>query len=60
MLKAAAALIGDLASSVTGVGVLFQQKPYVMPFLQQCSQDRSITETAKWAMQMVQKAVHSG
>ena len=58
--KAAAALLGDLASSVSGVGVLFQQKPYVTAFLQQCSQDRSMAETAKWAAQMVQKAMHSG
>ena len=51
------ALLGDLASSVSGVGVLFQQKPFVMPFIQRCSQDPSMADTAKWAGQMVQKAM---
>lgn len=55
--KAAVALLGDLASSVSGVGVLFQQKPYVLPFIQRCSQDPAMADTAKWAGQMVQKAM---
>ena len=60
MWKAAVALLGDLASSVSGVGVLFQQKPFVTAFIQRCSQDRATAETAKWAGQMVQKAMHHG
>ena len=55
--KAAAALLGDLASSVSGVGVLFQQKPFVLSFIQRCGQDPSLADTARWAGQMISKAM---
>lgn len=55
--KAAVALLGDLASSVSGVGVLFQQKPYVVSFIQRCTQDPSMADTARWAGQMVSKSM---
>jgi hypothetical protein len=41
------------------VGVLFQQKPFVQPFLQQLVQDSTTADTANWASQMIQKALRS-
>ena len=55
--KASAALLGDVASTLTSVGVLFQQKPFVQPFLQQLGQDSATADTANWASQMIQKAL---
>ncbi|KAL4428164.1 hypothetical protein ABPG75_002253 [Micractinium tetrahymenae] len=55
--KASAALLGDVASTLSAVGVLFQQKPYVQPFLQQLAQDSTTADTANWASQMIQKAL---
>lgn len=57
MLKASAALLGDVASTISGTGPLFQQKPYVQPFLQQLAQDSTTSDTANWASQMIQKAL---
>ena len=57
MWKASAALLGDVASTLTSVGVLFQQKPFVQPFLQQLGQDSATADTANWASQMIQKAL---
>lgn len=57
--KASAALLGDVASTLSAVGVLFQQKPYVQPFLQQLSQDSTTADTANWAGQMIQKALRN-
>lgn len=57
MWKASAALLGDMASTLSGVGPLFQQKPYVQPFLQQLAQDSPTADTANWANQMIQKAL---
>lgn len=57
--KASAALLGDVASSLSQVGVLFQQKPFVQPFLQQMQQDSSTADTATWATQMITKALRS-
>lgn len=58
--KSCAALIGDIASSLTGVGALFAQKPFVSTFLQRCAMDPACAETAHWAGQMVGKASQSG
>ncbi|KAL4433025.1 hypothetical protein ABPG77_006452, partial [Micractinium sp. CCAP 211/92] len=55
--KASAALLGDVASTLSAVGVLFQQKQYVQPFLQQLAQDSTTADTANWASQMIQKAL---
>ncbi len=57
--KSSAALLGDVASSLTQVGVLFQQKPFVQPFLQQMQQDSTTADTATWATQMITKALRS-
>lgn len=57
VLKASAALLGDVASTLSGTGPLFQQKPYVQPFLQQLAQDSTTADTANWASQMIQKAL---
>jgi importin subunit beta-1 len=57
VLKAAAALLGDVASTLSGTGPLFQQKPYVQSFLQQLAQDSTTADTANWASQMIQKAL---
>jgi hypothetical protein len=54
--KAAAALLGDVASTLTGVGALFQTKPFVQPFLAACSQSPTISDTARWALAMVVKS----
>ena len=58
--RSAAALLGDVASSLSGVGVLFQQKPFVRPFLQQCYSDIDATDTARWALHMVNLAEQAG
>lgn len=55
--KASAALLGDVASTLSSVGLLFQQKPFVQPFLQQLAQDSPTADTANWASQMIQKAL---
>jgi hypothetical protein len=55
--KASAALLGDVASTLTSVGVLFQHKPFVQPFLQQLQQDSTTSDTANWASQMIQKSL---
>lgn len=57
VLKASAALLGDVASTLSGTGPLFQQKPYVQAFLQQLAQDSTTADTANWASQMIQKAL---
>lgn len=57
--KASAALLGDVASTLSAVGVLFQHKAYVQPFLQQLAQDSPTADTANWASQMIQKALRS-
>jgi importin subunit beta-1 len=53
VLKAAAALLGDVASKLTGVGVLFQQKPFVQAFLGRCAEEEEMEDTARWASAMV-------
>jgi importin subunit beta-1 len=58
--RSAAALLGDVASSLSGVSTLFQQKPFVKPFLQHCAQNESLRETAQWALYMVVAAEKAG
>lgn len=58
--RSAAALLGDVASSLSGVATLFQQKPFVKPFLQHCAQNETIRETAQWALHMVAAAEAAG
>ena len=53
------ALLGDVAS-LSGVGVLFQQKPFVQQFLQEASTDSAMRDTAQWAGQRISKAVRGG
>lgn len=57
--KTAVALLGDLASSLTGVGALFQQKPAVTQFVReaQASSDAGLSDTADWASQVIQKSM---
>ena len=55
--KASAALLGDVASTLSQVGVLFQQKTFWQGFLQQLAQDSPTADTANWANQMIQKAL---
>jgi importin subunit beta-1 len=57
--KTAVALLGDLASSLTGVGALFQQKPAVVQFVReaQASSDAGLSDTADWAAQVIQKCM---
>lgn len=59
--KTAVALLGDLASSLTGVGALFQQKPFVTQFVReaQSSSDTGLSDTADWAAQVIQKSMSS-
>jgi importin subunit beta-1 len=58
--RTVAALLGDVASSVSGVGALFQQKPFARQFLQYCTQVPEIADTARWALQMVSAAETAG
>lgn len=57
--KVAVALIGDVASTLAGVGQLFQQKPHVQNFIQECtaSADPSLAESANWAAAALRKAM---
>ena len=58
--KASAAMIGDIGSKITGVGVLFKSKDFIVPFLEKCMSNSATAENGTWAMQMVQKAVRTG
>lgn len=59
--KGAAALLGDVASGLSNVGPLFQQKQaFVQEFLSTCLQESYCEETARWATQMITKAVKAG
>jgi importin subunit beta-1 len=52
-----AALLGDVAGSLSGVGPLFHQKPFVQKFLGQCAMDPATEDTARWAWASVQKSM---
>lgn len=58
--RTVAALLGDVASSVSGVGAIFQQKPFARQFLQYCVHVPEISDTARWALQMVSAAETAG
>ena len=59
-LRAAIALIGDVASSLQGAGSLFLQKPGIKHFLQQYAiKEGSLGETANWALHSVITAERS-
>ncbi len=53
------ALLGDMASTINGVGPVFQQNPYVQSLIMEAraSQDPSLSENAKWAGAAIQKAM---
>jgi len=57
--RAAVALLGDIASLLTGVGELFKQKPYVQSFVVEAraSNDPLLAENASWAATAIQNAV---
>jgi importin subunit beta-1 len=53
-LRAAVALLGDVASSLPGVGAVFHQKPGVVEFLRRYAEEQGpLGDTAKWALQAV-------
>jgi importin subunit beta-1 len=55
--RAAAALLGDVASLVTGAGEVLRARPFVRPFLQHCAgQLPEAAESARWALSMVERA----
>lgn len=57
--KAAVALLGDLAVTLPQVGPVFHQRPYTIKFVQEAATSgiTSITDTATWAQQAINKAV---
>lgn len=57
--KAAVALLGDLAITLPQVGPVFKQRPYTMKFVEEAATSgiTSITDTATWAQQAINKAV---
>lgn len=57
--RVAVALLGDVASTLNGVGALFTQKPYVQSFIHECSasSDASLAESANWAAAALRKAM---
>lgn len=59
VMKAVVALLGDIASTLVGVGSVFQQKPYIQSLVMEArtSQDPGLSENAKWASVAIQKAV---
>lgn len=55
--RRAVEVLGDIASVLSGVGVLFQQKPFVLQFLAAAGeQSPALKETAQWAATMVMSA----
>ena len=58
--KTAVALLGDVASTLNGVGSLFTQKPYVQSFIHECraSHDATLAENANWAAAAIQKSLN--
>lgn len=59
--KAVVALLGDMASTINGVGTVFQQKTYIQTLIMEArnGQDPGLAENAKWAAAAIQKAVAS-
>ena len=58
--RSAAALLGDVASALPSCGLLFQQKPFVEPFLQGMLHDSVTASSAQFAMVMIEKALAAG
>ena len=59
--RSAATLLGDMASTLSGVGALFLQKPFIRPFLQRCMHEGGSTaENARWALHAVMSAEAAG
>lgn len=57
--KAVVALLGDIASTINGVGPVFQQQPYIQSLIMEArsSQDPGLAENAKWAAAAIQKSM---
>ena len=57
VLNRAVGALGDLAANITGIGVIFQQKPYVKVFLEHCQTKPGLDEKAHWALKMVEASM---
>lgn len=57
--KAIVALLGDMASTINGVGPVIQQKSYIQNLILEAraSQDPGLAENAKWAAAAIQKSI---
>ncbi|CAL5228954.1 g12186 [Coccomyxa viridis] len=59
VMKSLVSLLGDLASNVSGLGLYFQQKPYIYQILEEAqrSPDPSMAEASAWAFGVISKSV---
>ena len=57
--KAAVALLGDLAATLPQIGPVFHQRPATIKLVQEAATSgvTSLTDTAMWAQQAINKAV---
>lgn len=57
--RAGVALLGDVASLLPGSGALFAARPPVQQFVAECqsSSDPSVSQSAAWAAQAINKAI---
>jgi importin subunit beta-1 len=59
VIRTAVALLGDMGSTIQGIGPLLAQRPFVKEFLQECQQstDPQLVDTANWAAGTLSKAL---
>eukprot|EP00889_Picochlorum_renovo_P003422 jgi/Picre1/30452/NNA_005816.t1 len=56
VLNRATGALGDVAANVSEIGIIFKQKAYVKPFLEECMAQPGLDEKANWALTMVRAA----
>ena len=57
VLNRAVGVLGDVAANISGVGILFQQKHFVRPFLEECQRRPGLDEKSAWSLKMVDAAI---
>ena len=57
VLNRAVGVLGDAAANIEGIGMVFQQKPFVRAFLQHCQTIPGLDEKSEWSLRMVDAAL---
>ena len=57
VLNRAVGVLGDAAANISGIGMLFQQKPFVRVFLEDCQTKPGLDEKSEWSLKMVDNAM---